>query len=472
MKRASGWVGVLVIVAGCSGSQGPEGKPGPQGPPGGTGTASPSISAVTPPYAFLGRTVDVQISGDATSWSSATTVAFADSKVKVNSVTAASATGLIVNVTVGADAKLAATDVTVTDGTNMEVYKGAFTIKEPLEVTIDQTGGVPQGGIATLSIRMLDITTPLDPANLGVTLSSPGVAILGTPTPSDFSIQFQVEADVLAAPGAVDLVVSSGPSGSSVDSPLKSAFTIAARAPTALTSTAAGSGTIASAEDTALYQFTPADASQRFVMFTLGSPNGHVTGVAIPKSGKYADALSPGFGIRYGKGTTAADPIYVVVKDGLDPNTFGPGATPATVAITTFESACTAAAETAETAGANNDATAGAQSVATLPGLVNGTLGYGAVAALNDVDTYKIVVPAGKTTIHAATGGDAQTDTVIDVLDSTGTSVNGASDDFDFQEDYTVTGLTAGTYYVRVSPSQAGFFDPSHNAYQLFVELK
>src|SRR5262249_27235629 len=156
----------------------------------------------------LGRTVDLTIAGNGTSWSGTTQVAFADSNVKVNKVTAASASGLVVNVTVGAGATVAPTDVTITDGTNMEVYKGGFTIKEPILVTVDQTGGVPQGGQAILHVQMLDTTTPFDPNTTKVTLSSKDLTV-GTLAPTDFAVDVPVEADVLATVGTVDLTVAS-----------------------------------------------------------------------------------------------------------------------------------------------------------------------------------------------------------------------------------------------------------------------
>jgi hypothetical protein len=120
MKRALGlgwavWLGSVAL--GCTGAQGPAGPPG---------TGSPSVSAVTPPSAFLARTVDLTIAGSGTSWSGTTTVSFANPGVKVNKVTAASASGLLVNVTVAADAAVGATDVTVSDGKTTETYKGAF----------------------------------------------------------------------------------------------------------------------------------------------------------------------------------------------------------------------------------------------------------------------------------------------------------------------------------------------------------
>jgi hypothetical protein len=488
MKRALGlsWAWMIasgVLITGCAGPTGPAGKQGEQGEqgtpgtPGTPGTATPSVSAVTPAYAYLGRTVDLTIAGSGTSWSSSTTVAFADPGITVNKVTAASAAGLLVNVTIGVTSMIAATDVTVTDGSTKETYNGAFEVKAPLLVSLDQTAGVPQGGFANVDVQMLDITTPYDPNNLNATLSVTDVTIEGAPTAnSDYDMGFFIAADVLSTGGeSVDVAVQSGATGSMIDSTQKAAFKVVARTPTALVAGTQASGMISTSSDSVLDQITPADASQRFVQFTIASVSGYVAGYAIPKDGKYADALATGFAIRYGEGTTATDPIYLVVGDGTDPNSGGAGATPADVEVTPFESTCTAVSETAETATMNNDTWQTAQAVATLPALVNGTLGYGAnppADPLDDVDTYKITVPAGKTSIHAITGGDPLDDTVIDILDSTGNSVNGPSADDDYQEDYTVTGLTAGTYYVQVSASQQGFFNPADNTYQLFIAVE
>ncbi len=471
-KLGLGWVVALgVVVAACTGPQGAAGKdgaPGDAGPPGAPGTGTPSVSAVTPPYGFLGRTVDLTIAGSGTSWSSATTVAFADPAVTVNKVTVASPTGLLVNVTIGAAATVAATDVTVTDGSTIEAYKGAFTIQAPLLITVDPTTGVPQGGLANLHIQMLDPTTPFDPDNTSVTLSNTGLAT-STPQPTDFTLDLTVEADVLAAAGTVDVVVTSD----TTSSPAPKAFSIAARTPIALSATTPATGTLQTVTDTALYVYTPVDATQRFAQFTLASSTSGAAlqGSVIPKSGAYADALAYGFAIRYGEGTTSTDPLYVIPgdSDGL----FGPGPTPAAFTLTTFQSACTAGNEIAETAAANDDTMATAQVVTTLPALISGTLGYGAVAPASDVDYYKITVTGAPRQIHMITGGDALDDTVLDAFDPNGNELGPSADD-DLQEDFTVTATTDGDYWVQVqaSTSQSSQFDPTHNTYQLFIQLE
>jgi hypothetical protein len=47
-------------------------------------------------------------------------------------------------------------------------------------------------------------------------------------------------------------------------------------------------------------------------------------------------------------------------------------------------------------------------------------------------------------------------------------TLGGPSDDADFGEDWTSAPIPAGTtkIFVEISASHAGFFDPTHNAYQ------
>ena len=462
MRRAFGticaWLLGVANVGACTGPQGAMGKPGTDGSPGMSGP--PSISAVTPPYAFLGRTVDVAIAGSGTSWSSKTTVSFADPTVKVNQVTAASATGLLVNVTVPAGATVAPTDVTVTDGAATEVYKGAFTIRAPLAVTTDQTSGVPQGGFANVHVQMFDLTTPFDPTTVTATLSATDVALAGAPNATDYALDFLVGADVLAMAGeSVDLVVSSGPKGSSIDSPAKAAFKIAARTATTLAAGTPGSGMIATTSDSTLYAFTPSGAASRFVQFQVSSPEmGGVLGIAIPKSGKQMDALG-GFGVRFGLGTKSTDPTYVVVTDGGNPLANPP---PYGFALSAVETACTVV----NPSGIHTNPMSAFALVA-LPALAQSDFGNGSNTA---GDWYGITVAGAPKTIHAATGGDGRSDMTITVYGPDGTTVLAASTEDDAHKDVVAPAATDGTYYIAATAGMQ--FDPMHSTYDLFVEVK
>ena len=472
-------LGALAACTGETGPAGPQGSKGLKGDDGkdgtdGTGTAS--VSAVSPTNAFLSRTIDVQIAGNGTEWADKTTVDFGDN-IKVNKITVGSGTGLVANITIDKAAAIGARDVTVTDDAGgKEVFKGAFNINSPLKVTIDQPDGVPQGGVAIIHAQMLDLSTPFDVNNISVAFSVDIAS--GDPTATDYGVDFAVEADVLAAAGDVDLTVTSGVDPDAIDSPAAKAFKVAARTPKTLSAAAASTGTIASESDTALLEYTPADASQRFVQFNLSAtssdPNASVSAQAtlIPKSGKYADG-SP-FAGRIGMGLKSADPYYVVVTDGQ--SLFGAGDVPFNYSLNVVDVACTAMDEGTETAAANNNGPLGAISIAKLPGLVNGTLGYGAVTADADVDYFTFTVSgatqAAPKKIHVATGGDPATDAILTVYDTDGITELGTSDDADYQEDLVVNVTKDGKYAVKVFASDAGYFDPTHNTYQLFVEVK
>jgi hypothetical protein len=480
MKRVVGVslsVVVGIVIAACSGSTGPAGAAGAKGATGATGPAGTSdagpasVSAITPPYAFLGRTVDLTIAGSGTSWDSKTTVAFSDPKITVNKVTVASASGLLVNITVAAGATIAAGDVTVTDGTATAVYKGAFEVRGPIVVSATPTAGVPQGGIANIHVALADLTTPFDPNTATVTVGSADLTP-GTPTITDFAVDIAVEADVLATAGSFDVTTTSGPTGSTVSSVAAKSFAIVARTPVKLVAGTAATGSIATPLDTGLYEFTPAAATQEFVQFhaSTSTSGGALSTIVLPKSGKFADAINPGFGLIYGAGTTSVDPLYLVVGDSNSPLT-GPGPTPAASSLVVFESACTASSEETETTAANNDVYTSAEAITTLPALVSGTLGYGTVTPDVDVDVYKITVTGTGKTIHAATGGDPADDSVITILDSTGATL-ATSSDLDFQEDISTAAATAGTYYVSVTSSTSGAFNTANNTYQLFVSVQ
>jgi hypothetical protein len=480
MKRVAGLSWLLVVgvaVAACgSGSQGEPGTPGAAGGTGKTGPAgsaapagstTPSVSVVTPPYAFQDRTVDVTIAGSGTTWGAGTTVSFSDPKVKVNNVTVASATGLLVNITIAADATLGPLDISIVEGKVTVLYSGAFTIKAPLLVTVQPTAGVPQGGLANLHVQMQDLTTPFDPDTLAVTLSSPDVET-SQPSPTDYAFDLTIYADVLGTPGTFDLTTTFG-TATTITSPAAQSFKLAARAPTTLTASAAATGNIQTELDTELYEFTPASAAQEFIQFTTSSQEGTLSGTVIPKSGKYADALVTGFAYRFAQGITSTAPYYVVVgdSDGL----FGAGPTPADTSLAVFESPCTSVNETSETATANNDTFATAQAVSTLPALVNGALGYGSVDGAVDVDVYAITVLDTATKIHVATGGDPYDDTIVAILDSTGAKLK-TSDDLDYQEDLVFDVTGGGTYYVTVAATPSGNFSDSDNTYQLFIAVQ
>jgi hypothetical protein len=451
----------LGMAAACTGDTGPAGKDGTDGK---DGSGDPSVSAVTPSHAYLGRTLDLTIAGSGTKWTDATTVAFSDEKIKVNKVTAASDTGLKVNVTISTTAAVGTADLTVTDGGGTETYKGAFDIRSPLAVTVDPVDGVPQGGFATVSARMLDIETPYDANDVTADLTGAAQLAADPSVDGDYSVSLSVLADVLATPGDVDLSITSG----GVSSPATKAFKVTPRAPKPMQGGTPVTGTIQSYSDTALYQFTPADGSQRWVQFIPSSADGGSPAIyVLPKSGKFTDMIA-GTGNMYNTGLTSADPYYLVV---LDSGNFFANPPPYNFQIDVIDVKCTAVAETAETAAKNNDDGTAAQSLATLPVLVNGTLGYGTVDGTTDVDYYAITVTGAPKTIHAAAGGDFNSDTALAIFDASDPSSSLAdSADAGHHEDVSIKVTKDGTYWVAVTAGSS--FDAAHATYQLFIEVK
>lgn len=468
MKRryASIWsIATLVGVTalGCSSK-----APGP----GTGGTDDASVTGVTPPSAYLGRTLDLTIAGKGTSWSDKATVAFSDPGVKVNSVTAKDATTLTVNVTVGADASPSKVDVTVTEGSAEETGKAALELKNPLKLTIEPSdGAVPQGGVAKVHAEMLDESTPIDPASVEVTLSSSDIGVVGVPIATDKTLDILVQVDVLAKTGAVDMLVSSGTGDGAVASPVKKALSIAARSPTALQGGHADGG-LKTTVDTALYQYVGKESTFLQVSLTLLDSAGLV-GAPIPQSGRWADAPDRFF-LRHAAMTAANEPLYVVLLDSGNPDTAPP---PYSYALEYTATKVTPAQAMMEGQSGNDDTPGTANTVSSLPALVtNGALGYDGVDAAADVDYYKFTVSGASAdapkSIHLATGGDGKTVTMLGLLNAKGEVLDLSLAD-DNQADLLVEGISEdGDYFAMVTVGEALLFDPKHTSYQLFIDVE
>ena len=92
------------------------------------------------------------------------------------------------------------------------------------------------------------------------------------------------------------------------------------------------------------------------------------------------------------------------------------------------------------------------------------------------MDFYKVTITGASAgtpkTIHMATGGDGQTDTLIALYDTDGTTDLKDSADSDYQEDLVSDPITKnGDYFVVVSASTQGYA-AAHSTYELFVETK
>jgi len=454
-------------AAGPAGPAGPAGDPGPTGPAGATGptgpngVTDPSISGITPGAAFLDRTVDVTISGFGTNWDSTTTVDFGP-KVTVNSVNVASPTALVANITVAPDATLGGRDVTVGGLT----YAGAFKLQAP--VAYDIKGTMAQGSLAIIDARNLDFMTPFDTTFTGdgfftpieytnISISAlPGLtAMVDTVEPYKLSMLMFVDVDTTA--GSKDLDILSGPAGNQVHFPYPGALNVAARTPTEITSGTAADGNITEAFGSELYKFVPA-AGDSVVNFeiTTTSADADPGIILLPASGKFADLITYANAGMFA--ADSSDPFYMVVWDNTGIPNYDFSVSVTQLVVNGFEEA-----------EPNNDASHAQQALA-LPALFKSAN----LATGSDEDWIKVTVDAadvGKS-IHVKTmPGDPQTDTVVEVLDTDGTtSLGGESDDLDYHEDWKSDPIpAAGTYYVRIFASS--YYSSSNKNYVALIQI-
>jgi hypothetical protein len=472
---AFGVLGLFAFApaAGCtgSGSEGPKGEPGEAGPPGppgrageagppgpgvdgGTGDA-PGVSGITPASAFLARSGEVTISGYGTNWTSATTVDFG-ANIKVDKITVASPTALVVDFTVDSTAALGPRDVNVKDGANTETYKGAFSVLSPIAVTF--LGNVAQGGNVVANVRVLDPSTPLDtttdpntklPTNLVATAGT-GVTPLVFSV-SDFEAEVELKIDVTAPAGAQTLDLVSGPPGVAamdVDFPGPMAVNVAAVTPTALSTTAV-TGNTAAAYDTSVYAFTPASASQTILDFSISTTsstaNPHL--LLLPSDGKWPDLITGAAALPTRPGmfsyvSTQTTPLYGITWDNS-------GATgPFSIAGVVSTAPASTAAATASDATATTAVTATSFPFVLTGGDLSHSSGKG--------DWVKVTMPAGTTTLRVQTTGDMLTDAAVGLLESDGITAAAFRVETGSNVDTNFAGLTAhATYYVTFGPGVA-----------------
>lgn len=422
---------------------------------------TPSANAVIPADGFAGRQVRVQISGDNTNWDSSTTVQFGDG-ITVGAITVASPTAIFAQITIAADAKLGTRDVTVSDNTKLT---GAFEVTSPTKITYE--GTTAQGSIGLFTITNLDVANQFDATSTGdgfftplvytnFELAGPAGAnfVISSVSPFSASGTFLIDTDA-GAGGAV--TVKSGPASGVVSSPVDNNLTIAARTPMALTANTAASVAAGKAFSSSLFTFTTG-ATGAINDFAASSTNTDATPAVfvLPSSGHWADELGVGTSDAPFETLTNSATTYILValdESGEDGHPFAvkPTITAATV-LSDVEP---------------NNTKATAQAIATLPGGVAGAT----LTDDTDQDWFMVTVPAGKK-LNIVTGGDPGCDTLIDVWKADGTTNVDESDDSDYLDTLTTAALTAGTYYVEISASQAGYFTTSQNHYTATITVQ
>lgn len=415
----------LVVVAGCGG-------------------VDPTASGVFPAEGFTGRSLRVEISGDATEWSGTPGVNFGDG-VTVSNVTVASPTTIFADITIAADAAPGLHDVTVTnDGTF--TLKQAFELQSPIEVSFQ--GDVAQGGIPYFTINNHDFDTPFDLtqdandnyAHLKVTAPM-GVTMLITAATS-YELKGFAFIDTDAMPGPFSIV--SGPAMKTTAFNLGATVDVMARTATPVTDTA--TGTLAATGDSSLYSIDVASAPALVRIAASTSDANGVPVVALLPNGHWDEAISAARTVLPTSGTYSV----VVFDNGV--------AGGYNYSLKSKTEMLTSAAEASDTANANGT-TVGATVATALPFMQTG----GTLASASDSDLIKFTLTTAAKVHVAAHSDDDLTDTVIDIKNSNGTTsaIGGPKDtDPDFTcgffgvcgEEFVTTGtLAAGTYYLQVS---------------------
>jgi hypothetical protein len=422
-----------------------------------------TVSGVFPAEGFSGRTLRVEISGDATEWSGSPGVNFGQG-VTVSNVTVASPTSLFADITIADDATPGTRDVTITnDGTF--TLKSSFMIESPMELVFD--GMVAQGGAPYFTINNRDFETPFDltsgdtPSGFAnLTLTSPA----GTQFVISDSTAYQLKGfaliDADAMPGP--LSVSSGTMGHEVAFNLGANVDITARAPMALTDSA--TGMLAATGDSALYSVNVATSPALMrVVATTSDADGQPVTAMLP-NGQWADATGAALSV-----VNATGNVDVVVFDAGTAGGYSYTLKSKVEQLTSGAEATTA-----------NDTPAASLNASALPFVQTG----GTVSAMADKDVIKIVLSAPAVVHVAAHSGDDLTDTAVDIL-ANGSGNPSVLTNYTTKpvdeagcfplfglgcgEDVTSPMLAAGTYFIVISAG--GAFDVADNSYTALIYL-
>lgn len=432
----------------------------------GTDGTTPTASGVFPAEGFTGRSLRVEISGDATTWKDGATVDFGTG-ITVNAVDVASPTDLFADITIDPAAAVGKNDVTVTNNGKKYTLAKAFELVSPTPIT--WSGDVAQGGVPFFTIENLDFAHQFDATqdpntneylNTQVTGPAGTRAVLTSVTP--FEIQGELFIDVNAAATSAPLTVVSGTSSATSFTSIPGNVDLKARSPMAFT----GSATVSLAEKGSSQLFSIAGSGPTLVRYTL--------------AGNSADS-SPVSEVMGAGGTWASDAIGAspaVIEGGngfLLVESFGTA--PDTVTLTGAAEALTSAAEVTTA----NDTFQNAQAFTGVPLRMTGA----SISADADVDYVKFTAPASAMGKHlhvnTDTGTDPQTDTAVTITTGTGSTAwepihdDGANCSFfgcDGGEDFTTTAtLTAGnTYYLRIE--KGANYSTSDKDYVLLVWIE
>jgi hypothetical protein len=400
---------------------------------------------VSPGQVFLDRRVQVQISGNGTAWEAATPPApdFGPG-ITVNGVQVASATSLVADITVGADAAVGARPISIDGAT----YTDAFMVDAPLETTA-LIGTQAQGSILIALGEQRDPSTPFSTLQSAVFNISAGANTAGEVNEFDpYFFDALIFVDVMGDTGPTDLVAEHGIPGATVTSRAPAALEVTARTPTEVTVGTPVTAMSTEPLGTLLFAYTTPANMDVDVTVTADNPAAMPAFALLPASGKFSELIAYSETVTIPAGpagetyylvywdqsgeagyevSVSAEEIVPVPPDAYEPNDDAATATPA---------AAGDALQASIVPAGDND-------------------WYAIDLAINS--TLTATVSAGATSVCAAEGIEG-IDSEIEIYDSTGMSVM-FNEDIDLATNWCSAAshsilLDAGTYFVRVSASQ------------------
>jgi Quinohemoprotein amine dehydrogenase, alpha subunit domain III len=402
------------------------------------GAITPTANGVFPSQGFIGSTLRVEISGDATNWTTGATVDLGDG-VTVSNVTIASPTDLFADVAIDPTATPGLHDVTVTSGGTFKLSQ-AFELQSPISATI--VGDLVQGTVVQLTINNLNFGAPFDASTTPV-LGGPDGVNFSINSNDEFSIAAFMYIDVTASSGAI--TVSSGNLLATTD-----ALTITPRTPVALTSGTAMTGMIAATRDSGLYTLTNTAGNLLHFSATTTDTNAETFVAVLPASGSWLDELPATYEVG------SAGTYYAIVADDSTEANYSFSVLGASEALTTVAE--------------GNDTTNGVEGTAPAAASLPYEQTPSTLSSAADIDIVKFTVSAADANLSAhivtSLGSDALTDTAVELVDASGSDYldDGFSNVIDDNSDCDLFGdcaslgedvmsspLPAGTYYLKVT---------------------
>jgi len=446
---------LALALTGCKGPEGVQGEPGPPGP-----GANPNISLLSPSTVYLGRILQVTVSGSGTQFADDTEVDFGEG-VEVLNTHAASEAALVVTIEVTTDAPTGTRDVVVGSGDDALVYDMAFNISPAVRLS-ETLGSVAQGSILFGEVELLDVSQPLDTTTTGDGLFTPliftNLAISGAEEPDKvygtvdaaqpFGLSYTMFLDIDAAAGPTDVEIASGPDLGGISVAL-GALDVTART-AELLSAGTTSITAPDAYGSALYRIEP--TAGQLVSLSIDSTGGLPSFILVPGSGHMDDFIDFTASTTF----TATGPLYLVYWDNS-----GEGGYSADLNLSIINPTTTVESEPNDTCGGG--------AAVDLPLLATASL-----FDIDDVDWVAVNVTAddiGKRLHMVTLPGDDFTDTVVQAYGSDcETALGDASSDSGYHEDHFSDTITAeGVHWIRVWNSTWGYAEPN---YELLVLIE